>query len=476
MAVGMIKSASGDDKMEAAKKLLDENKPREALERLKKILSTAQEEWRIHELIGACFHDLCDAEGAAQAYFNAATTDRFLRSQRAHFSNYLFALHYLPQLDAPTLIHELKIYNSLYRDTVAIRNEELGIRNEKKSVAFISPNFCDSSAARFYEALLTDYDREKFFVTAWSLSKEEDSFTKKIRRNVDKYFEIAEISFEEAAEKIRDIGTEILIDLGGHTEGGSTLQILSYKPARVQLCGIGYFDSTGLDATDYFIGDEFLTAHDEIFSEKIFALKNAFAFRPNAKMIREKNSRRAFPHKNFTFGSLNNFMKLGDDYLNAVKKILDALPEAKIIFRDTTPLKSRQVALIERLKNFGLKNFNVRRGENNFFTDYSEIDLILDAFPYPGGMMTALALYMGVPVLNLCGELPHTRTGADILRIAELDELIVYDVDAYTKKAVDLAKNRAELAALTEKISVDKLTDTKNFVEDFYKRLEARTS
>ena len=251
------------------------------------------------------------------------------------------------------------------------------------------------------------------------------------------------------------------------------MQIAAYRPARVQLCGIGYFDSTGLEATDYFIGDEFLTTHDEIFSEKIFTLKNAFAFRPNEKMIREKNSRRPFPHKNFTFGSLNNFMKLNDDYLIAVKKILDAVPDAKIIFRDTTPLASRQVALIERLKNFGLKNFEVRRGENNFFTDYSEIDLILDAFPYPGGMMTALALYMGVPVLNLCGELPHTRTGADILRIAELDDLIVYDVDAYIKKAVDLATNRAELAALTEKISVDKLTDTKTFAEDFYKRLEA---
>ena len=459
--------------MEIAKKLLDAGKPQEALDRLKKILPNvdADNQWRVHELIGAAFHDLCDAEGAAQAYFNAARTDKYLRSQRAHFSNYLFALHYLPQLDAPTLINELKIYNSLYRDTKIFPLKKFSA--EKISVAFIAPNFCDSSAARFYEALLTDYDREKFFVTAWSLSKDEDAFTKKIRRNVDGYFEIAETSFEEAAEKIRDAGTEILIDLGGHTEGGSTLQIAAYRPARVQLCGVGYFDSTGLDAIDFFIGDDFLTAHDETFSEKILRLEKAFAFRPNAKMIREKKSRRAFPHKNFTFGSLNNFMKLSDDYLSAVKKILDAVPDAKIIFRDTTPLASRQKVLIERLKNFGIKNFDVRRGENNFFTDYSEIDLILDAFPYPGGMMTALALYMGVPVLNLCGDLASTRTGADILQTSGLDEMIFTDADAYIKKAVDLANNRARLAALTEKISLDKLTDTKTFVENFYTRLEA---
>lgn len=457
--------------MDVAKKLLMENKPQETLDRLKKLLPTAQDKWRIHELIGAAFHDLCDAEGAAQASLNAALADKYLRSQRAHFSNYLFALHYLPQLDAQFLINELAVYNSLYRDVEIL--PPINHSSEKISVAFISPNFCDSSAARFYEALLTDYDREKFSVTAWSLSREEDAFTRKILRNVDGYFDIAETSFFEAAEKIRGAGADFLIDLGGHTEGGATLQIAAYKPARIQLCGIGYFDSTGLDAIDYFIGDDFLTAHDEIFTEKILRLENAFAFRPNDKMIHARKARRPFPHKNFTFGSLNNFMKLSDDYLNSVKKILDALPDAKIIFRDTTPLKSRQVALIERLKTFGIERAEVRRGEDNFFTDYAEIDLILDAFPYPGGMMTALALYMGVPVLNLCGELPHTRTGADILRIADLDALIVQNVDAYIKKAVDLANNRAKLAALTAKISFDKLTDTKTFVRDFYKRLEA---
>ena len=166
-------------------------------------------------------------------------------------------------------------------------------------------------------------------------------------------------------------------------------------------------------------------------------------------------------------------MKCNDDYLNAVKTILDALPDAKIIFRDTTPLRSRQIALIERLKSFGIKNFEVRRGSDDFYTDYAEIDLILDTFPYPGGMMTALALYMGVPVLNLCGNLPHTRTGADILRIAGLDELIVKKTGDYIEKAVEIAKNRAKLAALTAKISSDKLTDTRAFVEDFYKSLEA---
>ena len=456
--------------MDTAKKLLDDGRPSDALERLKKILSTVDvaDEWRVHELIGATFHDLCNAEGAVQAYFNAARTDRFLRSQRAHFSNYLFALHYLPTLDAETLSNELAIYNSLYRDVEPLR--EVSHVAEKISVAFVAPHFCDSSAARFYEALMTDYDREKFFVTAWSLSAEEDAFTKKIRRNVDGYFDISETSFEESAIKIRDAGTDVFFDLGGHTEGGATLQIAAYKPARIQISGIGYFDSTGLDAIDYFVGDEFLTDGAQ-FTEKILSLGNAFAFKPSEKILREKKSLRPFPHKNFTFGCLNNFMKLNDSYLAAVKKILDALPDAKIIFRDTTPLASRQHALAERLKTFGIERAEIRRGENNFFGDYAQVDLILDTFPYPGGMMTALALFMGVPVLNLCGELASSRTGADILHIADLDELIVHDEETFVATAIALAKNRARLADLTENISVDKLINTRAFVADFYTKL-----
>ena len=66
--------------MEIAKKFLLKNQPKLALERLKKILheENFQDEWKLHELIGASFHDLIDAEGVAQAYLNAAKTDKIL--------------------------------------------------------------------------------------------------------------------------------------------------------------------------------------------------------------------------------------------------------------------------------------------------------------------------------------------------------------------------------------------------------------
>lgn len=453
--------------MDIAKKFLEQNQPELALKRLKKILYDGNfaDEWKIHELIGACFHDLADAEGVAEAYLNATQTDKILRSQRTHFSNYLFALHYL-DVDEKNFFETAKIYNSLYRDVEKFPQKN--ILQKKIHVAFIASHFLDSSSARFFEILLTSYDREKFFVSAWSLSKREDNFTKKIRQSVDKFFAFDEINFYEIAEKIFAENVEILIDLSVHTDGGETLQILAYKPAPVQISSIGYFDTSGTDFIDYFLTDKFLIDGDEDnFTEKILTIENAFAFQPNEKMILAKKTLHKTPHKNFIFGCLNNFMKISDEYLRCVKKILDEVPDSKIIFRDTTPLLSRKNFLEERILSTGIKNFEVRAGEDNFFGDYGEIDLVLDTFPYNGGMMTALSIYFEVPVLNLIGDKHFKRIGADILRISGATNFTVTSTDDYVKKAVAISKKTVK------NFFDEKLFDAENFLRNFYEKISS---
>lgn len=448
--------------LEKAKIFLEKNQPELALERLRNILreNNFSEEWRIHELIGLCFHDMADAEGAVQAYLNAAQTDTILRSQREHFSNFLFASHYL-NIDLETLFENAKIYNSLYRDTEIL--PEKNFANKKIHVAYIAPHFLDSSSARFYESLLTEYDREDFFVSAWSLSNREDNFTKKIRHNVDKFFSFEEINFYKIAEKIQSENADILFDLGGHSEGGETLQILAYRPAKIQICGIGYFDTTGTNFVDYFFADKFLIGENK-FTEKIFEVENAFVFKPNEKMISAKENLKNFPHKNFTFGCLNNFMKISDDYLKCVKKILDSVENSKIIFRDTTPLESRKKNLEKEILSAGIKNFEVRKGEDNFFNDYTEIDLILDTFHYGGGMMTALALYFCVPVLNLCGKNFCERIGTEIILNYGLENFVAKNFDEYIEKAINFS---AEKNFIIEEKNISTQDFVKNVEENF---------
>jgi len=64
-------------------------------------------------------------------------------------------------------------------------------------------------------------------------------------------------SDEESARQIRDDRIDILIDLNGHT-GLSRLQLCSHKPAPIQATWIGYPNTTGLAAIDYWITDAHL--------------------------------------------------------------------------------------------------------------------------------------------------------------------------------------------------------------------------
>ena len=85
------------------------------------------------------------------------------------------------------------------------------------------------------------------------------------------------LPFHKAARVIHDDEIDILVDLAGHTKGNG-LPIMAYKPAPVQISGIGYFASTGLDAVDYFLGDCYLDgdgASHEFVEDLLFLLPPA---------------------------------------------------------------------------------------------------------------------------------------------------------------------------------------------------------
>ena len=70
---------------------------------------------------------------------------------------------------------------------------------------------------------------------------------------------------------------------------------------------------------------------------------------------------------------------------------------------------------------------------------HQRIDIALDPFPYGGGTTTCDALWMGVPVVSLVGELAVGRAGLSILSNVGLPELAAKNVEAYIETSVALA-------------------------------------
>lgn len=458
--------------------LLEAGRTEEALGLLKTLKERPSAEleerdmWQVHELFGACFHDMGDAEGAAQAYVQAARCDRFLRSQRQHFSSYLFALHYLSGISDKEMAEQNLSYGGLYRDVEPLPLRKAERPGGKVRVGYLAPSFSEQAAMRFYEIMLTGYDRKRFEVCCYGLEPSGARAGKKLQAHVGGWKELSGMGVEEAASLIQRDGVDILFDLGGHSEGGMTLMIMAYHPARVQVSGIGWMDTTGLPAMDYLLADEALVPGDfagAYFSEKLLFLPHAFCWQPTEEMRNTRGS----PRKKggpLRLGCFNNFMKVTETALCVWRDILEELPGAVLVLQDVFSHPARQREMERRIQAAGLAGrVELHPASPGYLDQLAETDVILDTFPYNGGGMTAAALYMGTPVVTLAGSRYGSRFGAAILRSAGLPELIAETGEEYVRKAVELASDAEGLRAyhrnLRRKMEASPLMDGRRYME-----------
>jgi len=80
---------------------------------------------------------------------------------------------------------------------------------------------------------------------------------------------------------------------------------------------------------------------------------------------------------------------------------------------------------------------------------------------------------MGLPVVCIYGESPHSRSSARINTVLGLEELIAKDKDEFVEIAVGLANNTEKLAkirsSLRDRLKNSKLNDHINFVKSLEK-------
>ena len=595
---------AGREALAKVRALLARGEAEQALAALKALVAEAPADlfprgaWRVHELFGAAFRLLADAEGCAQAAYEAALADRVLRSQREHVSGYLFALHYLPGVTAEQMAAAIFAGAQVYTGTVenapsqtdggallsssaaspfgggaehreaegAHRLEtekiaqttadgqkafvpeageaadgEIEQRETKKGVSaslvpskirvgFLAPDFLDSAAARFYAALL-DLPREAFAVFCYSLSAAEDEFTARVRARTT-YRVLGTEDFDAAAEAIRADGLHVLVDLGGHTAGGHTLAVLaaikegrgqdlasargqeqgtthflkdaskaaaqtaetapslaasSTAPSPTVVEAVGWFDTTGVSGVDYFLTDAVTdgAGAERYFSEKLLRLSSAWCFTPSLAMavvrtgtVGRKEVAAARP---VLLGCFGNFLKITDEVLVVWAEILRRAPRARLILQDTMCVPSRVRALAARAEAAGLPlaRVRIRMGTEHYLSELVRLDLMLDTFPYPGGGMTATAIYLGVPVLTLAGTRHSARLGVSLLTAAGLPELVAADRAAYIEKAVQLASNAEALPSLrcglAEKVRASRLCDRSSYTAEWVAALKKIT-
>lgn len=344
-------------------------------------------------------------------------------------------------------------------------------------IGYVSPDFRIHSVAFFFEPLLDAHDRGAVEIFCYANVRRPDAVTARIMSKADHWLSILGMSDAAAAERIRQDGIDILIDLAGHTSD-NRLGLFALKPAPVEATWCGYCNTTGLAAIDWRITDAQADPKgaERWNVERLMRLPHGFlcyAPIPDAGPVASSPAREA---GTVTFGSFNALPKITPAVVRRWAAILHAAPGARLLLK-AAQLRDRG-ACARLLAEFAAAGIGPERLEllpsvasvEGHLALYGRVDIALDPFPYNGTATSCEALWMGVPVVSLRGSTHAGRVGASILAQLGLEELVAETEDDYVARAVALAADRGRLEGLRQglrtRMQASPLMDRVGFARD----------
>lgn len=388
-------------------------------------------------------------------------------------SNLLLALHYHSAVSPQDLQREHDAWAK--RHVAPLESARRAHANSREPdrrlrVGYVSPDFREHPVARFVLPLFGEHDRNQVEVFAYSDVTAPDPVTQLLRARADQWRDVAALHNDQLAEAVRADRIDVLVDLAAHS-GGNRLLVFARKPAPVQLTYLAYCSTTGVDAIDFRITDRFLDPPGawSAYTEASLHLPHCY-WCYSAPQVRPKATRAEGPP---TFGCLNNFAKVSDATLVLWMRLLQRVPDARLLLYARTEAHRGRVRRAMRSAGVAENRaaFVGRQSLANYLLTYREIDVALDPYPYCGGTTSCDALWMGVPVVTLAGATAVSRAGATLLGNLGLERLVARTEEQYVEIAAGLIGDTAALAelrgGLRARIEASPLMDARGFARDF---------
>jgi protein O-GlcNAc transferase len=315
-------------------------------------------------------------------------------------------------------------------------------------IGYVSGDFRQHPVRYFIEKLFCGHNRERYEIFAYSKCPKTDDATKSLRKMVDHWTQLVDLTDAKAKEHIRQDGIDVLIDLSGHTAYNG-LKIFANRSAPVQAHYLGFFASTGLAEMDYWIGDAILIPKSDAghYSERIWRLPRVW-INYHAGDAAPAPAWRPDPSGHLWFGSFNNLYKITTESVALWSRILRSCPQGRLLLKTAQfvdsltrenlmkafvaqGVPSERISLIGRVPDW-----------REHMALYDRLDVVLDPVGgVCGGTTTCDALWMGVPVITMAGAGMARRMSASMLTSLGRTEWIAQSADAYVEKAISLAQD-----------------------------------
>lgn len=344
-------------------------------------------------------------------------------------------------------------------------------------LGYLSADFHEHATCILMAEMLEHHDRQRFEVTLYSHGKNDRSaMRRRIESACEHFADLRGHSDGEIAERIRDDGCDLLIDLKGYTRN-HRVGVFAWRPAPVTATFLGFPGSTGSDQIDYLIGDPVVTPldHAPLYSEHLAQMPVCYQPNDRQRALPAPPSRAdaGLADDAFVMAGFNQPYKISARVFDLWCLLLDALPQAVLWLLDWNA-QSRE-NLEREAHERGIAPGRIvwapRKRPAEHMARMQLADIFLDTWPCNAHTTASDALWAAVPVVTFTGRTFASRVAASLVQAVGLGELACDDIEHYARTVVELAHDPGRVAALRQHLVQARdrspLFDSLRFTRDF---------
>ena len=356
------------------------------------------------------------------------------------------------------------------------------VPGERLRVGFVSSDFRPHPLVVVLTELWERLDRNRIETFAYGLLPEDKSDVgTRIKRAFEHFADVSRSPDAAIAQRIRDDRIAILFDLNGYTTHARS-EIFALRPAPLQINYIGYPGTLGAEWYDYIIVDRFVAplAMQPQFTERFLYMPHAHYPSDTTRAPKgppPSRGEHGLPEQGFVFCNFNASYKILPDVFAIWMRLLRAVPGSVLWLLDTDD--NAKANLRRETRRAGIAPERLLLAPPVSPVEHvarnAAADLFLDTYPYGGHTTANDALLAGLPVLTCAGDTLVSRIAGSQLHAIGLPELVARDLADYEARALRLARNPVELAAIRARLAANRRTqplfDMARYARDFEDRM-----
>jgi protein O-GlcNAc transferase len=336
--------------------------------------------------------------------------------------------------------------------------------HDRLRIAYMSSDFRRHPVGATVVELLERHDRSRFEIFAASLGTDDGSdVRRRIMGAVDHFIDLGPLGDRAAAERLKELGIDILVDLNGHTLGARPA-ILRQRPAPIQATYMGFPGTMGADFIDYIIADATVLPFEQqsFYREKIVQLPDTYWVSDTRRKVGICPTRQAemLPQKGFVFCCFSHTRKIAPELFDVWMRLLTAVPGSVLWLKQSPAAAMANLRAAAEARGVPAARlvFAQNAPLDVHLARHALADLFLDTLPYNAHATASDALWAGLPVLTGLGRSFAGRVAASQLQAAGLPELVTANLQDYEAMGLRLAGDPVLLSSWRNRLVKNRTT------------------